>query len=187
MQRLPATTYLVILLISVIFSGCHGGRRVSKNDRIENNFQAYLQEVEKPDYAEYSKKLGYQLNGNENKHLLKEIISWLGTPYRYGGSTRKGADCSGFIGEVYKAVYGINLFRSTSDMVKNGRRINNKNRLEEGDLIFFRISGRRISHVGLYISKGHFAHASSSRGVVVDHLDTKYYKDRYAFGGRVKK
>ncbi len=187
MQRFSLIRCIIVLFIISLFFGCHSHKKTGRGDRIDQNFEAYLNEVEKSNYSEYSKILGYPLNGNEDIKLLNEIISWLGTPYLYGGKTRKGTDCSGFVGEVYRVVYGINLYRSTVDMVKNGRKINNKNRLEEGDLVFFRISGRKISHVGIYISKGHFAHASSSRGVMINHLDQKYYKDRYAFGGRIKK
>jgi murein DD-endopeptidase / murein LD-carboxypeptidase len=184
-QNKYSITIISLLFVFLIFHGCKSTKQSRKQDRISDNFELYLSVSEKGSYREYSQKFGYTLNGNENEKLLKEIISWLGTPYLYGGATRRGADCSGFAKEVYKAVYGIDLFRSTSDMVKNGRRINNKSRLQEGDLVFFRISGRNISHVGIYISNGYFAHASTSRGVVVDNLEQKYYADRFAFGGRV--
>ncbi len=137
-------------------------------------------------YADYSRKLGYTLNGNENPDLLREIVSWLGTPYRYGGTSRSGADCSGFALQVYKEVYGINLARVTANMAQHSTRVNRRN-LREGDLVFFRISGRKISHVGIYISNNKFAHASTSRGVIISDLDENYYNDRFAFGGRVRR
>ena len=138
-------------------------------------------------YPKYSQKLGYQLNGTENRELIQEVASWLGTPYKYGGSTKAGADCSGFVQSIYKKVYGIDLARVSASMAQNSQRVNNPSRLREGDLVFFRISGRRISHVGIYISNNKFIHASTSRGVIVNDLDESYYKQRFAFGGRVRK
>ena len=135
-------------------------------------------------YAEHSRLLGYQLNGNENPVLLREIVGWLGTPYRFGGKTKSGADCSGFAKVVYREVYGINLERVTVNMAQNSRRVSKRN-LQEGDLVFFRINGRRISHVGIYLSNNKFIHASTSRGVVINDLDENYYSSRFAFGGRV--
>lgn len=135
-------------------------------------------------YTEYSRILGYSLNGNENPELLREVAGWLGTPYRFGGTTKAGADCSGFAKVVYLKVYGINLERVTVNMAQNSRRISKRN-LREGDLVFFRINGRRISHVGIYLSNNKFIHASTSRGVIVSDLDENYYSRNFAFGGRV--
>ena len=137
-------------------------------------------------YTEYSRILGYSLNGNENPDLLREVAGWLGTPYRYGGTTKAGADCSGFAKAVYLEVYGINLERVTVNMAQNSRRISKRN-LREGDLVFFRINGRRISHVGIYLSNNKFIHASTSRGVIVNDLDENYYSRNFAFGGRVQR
>lgn len=135
-------------------------------------------------YDEYSGIMGYSLNGTENPELLREVAGWLGTPYQYGGTTKAGADCSGFAKEVYLDVYGINLERVTVNMAQSSRRISKRN-LREGDLVFFRINGRRISHVGIYLSNNKFIHASTSRGVIVSDLDENYYSRNFAFGGRV--
>ncbi len=137
-------------------------------------------------YQQKSKVLGYNLNGNENPALLKEVKKWLGTPYLYGGNTLSGADCSGFVGMVYKQVYNISLDRITINMAQNTRRVN-KRHLQEGDLVFFSINSRRVSHVGIYLSNNRFVHASSSRGVVVDSLDNDYFSRHFAFGGRIRK
>ncbi|MFN3554388.1 MAG: C40 family peptidase [Bacteroidales bacterium] len=137
-------------------------------------------------YTEHSRLLGYTLNGNENPALIREVASWMGTPYRAGGTTRAGADCSGFVKMVYRAVYNIDLDRVTVHMAQNSSRVNKRN-LREGDLVFFRINGRKISHVGIYLSNNKFIHASTSRGVMVNDLDEAYYSQRFAFGGRVRR
>ncbi len=134
---------------------------------------------------QYSRRLGMPLSGNENPLLVREVASWMGTPYRYGGNTRAGADCSGFVWSVYREVYNHQLPRTTRSMFTETRRIR-KHRLREGDLVFFRMKGRKASHVGIYLGNGHFAHASTSRGVIVNELNESYYLRRFTRGGRVR-
>ncbi|MBN1252105.1 MAG: C40 family peptidase [Bacteroidales bacterium] len=135
-------------------------------------------------YAIYSQKLGVQLNGNEDKKFIKAISDWKGTPYRYGGTSRKGTDCSGFVSSIYKEVYNKNLHRNSLDMLKDVKKISKKN-LKTGDLIFFKTSGKKVSHVGIYIADNKFIHAAS-KGVVINDLDQEYYKKAYYKSGKVK-
>jgi cell wall-associated NlpC family hydrolase len=113
------------------------------------------------------------------------IASFLGTPYVWGGRTRRGTDCSGFTQSVF-AELGIELPRNSRSQWKVGRAVKYK-QLRKGDLVFFRTIGNRISHVGIFTKPaGHeFVHASSSRGVVRSNLESKYYKKRYAGARRV--
>jgi len=137
-------------------------------------------------YESFSTKFGYQLSGTENVDFLKEVDEWLGTPYKYGSRIKqKGTDCSGFVGSVYLNVYGITLSRMSSAMYNDVKPIKKEN-LQEGDIIFFKINGKTISHVGIYISNNKFAHASVKRGVVINDLDEEYYKKRFFTGGRVE-
>lgn len=135
-------------------------------------------------YRVQSQKFGYQLNGNENPELLKEIDAWLGIPYKFGGNNMQGVDCSGLAAHIYRTVYNIDLERVTVNMAQRTRRINQR-QLREGDLVFFKINRRKVSHVGIYISNGRFVHASTSRGVIISSLGEDYYRRRFAFGGRV--
>lgn len=184
--------YLFFFLMVLLFSGCTylretpSYREAELQERREARERARAQPApaEASFYEEYSHRLGYTLNGNENPDLLREVASWLGTPYRYGGTTKRGADCSGFAKAVYREVYGINLERVTVNMAQNSRRVNKRN-LREGDLVFFRINSRRISHVGIYLSNNKFVHASTSRGVIVSDLGEDYYSRNFAFGGQV--
>lgn len=117
--------------------------------------------------------------------LFNEIDEWLGTPYRHGKSEKNtGTDCSGFTMEIYKTVFGIELNRSSLAQVANTVEID-KEELQIGDLIFFNIRGNRISHVGIYIGNNKFAHATLSRGVMINDLDESYYAKRYERSGRV--
>jgi len=137
-------------------------------------------------YSEHSKKLGYELTGSENQKLIAFVADWMGTPYRYGGSSKNGTDCSGFILMLYREVYGIDLARSSYDIARNSQKIK-KHQLKEGDLVFFKTSGNRISHVGIYLSNNKFAHASTSRGVTVNDLSENYYLRTFAMAGRIAK
>lgn len=134
----------------------------------------------------YSEKWKIPLSGKEEISLLKEIDSWLGVPYRNGGTTKAGVDCSGFVLEVYKKVYQLDLHRRSADIWQNSSPVK-KQDLRAGDLVFFKINFRQISHVGIYLNDTYFAHASSSRGVIIESLNVKYWNDRFDRGGRIIK
>jgi hypothetical protein len=136
-------------------------------------------------YSEHSKKLGVQLQGNEPKEIIRTSAQWLGTPYKYGGNSRSGIDCSAFVGTVYKNALDITLPRSSSAIAKSLNSVN-RNHLQCGDVVFFTNKEKRVSHVGIYLSDNKFVHASSSGGVSVSSLDNSYWSTFYAGAGRVK-
>lgn len=136
-------------------------------------------------YKKYSKKLGVELTGKEDKKFIEAIVGWLGTPYVYGGNSKKGTDCSGFIQTLYKDIYNISLYRATADLVKNCDLINKKD-IKTGDLVFFKINSDKVSHVGIFLGNGKFVHASSSKGVIVSDLKDNYYAKYFYSGGRIK-
>lgn len=119
--------------------------------------------------------------------LVKTARSWIGTPYRYGGHSKKGTDCSGFLMEVYRDAVGIKLPRSSRDQHDFCTKVG-KDKLIVGDLLFFssRSSKGKVSHVGMYIGNNEMIHASSSRGVIVSNIDEKYYVTHYRNSGRVQ-
>ena len=123
--------------------------------------------------------------------ILREAGTYLGTPYKMGGVTRSGIDCSAFVLSVFDTAAGVSLPRVSSEQAEEGERVERAN-LEKGDLLFFQTAGRRISHVGIVheiTPEGEikFIHASTSKGVVISSLNERYWGARYRFAKRVLK
>lgn len=121
--------------------------------------------------------------------ILNHGLSLVGTRYRFGGSSVKsGFDCSGFIGYLFREELGMQLPRSTRDMINIDAPLVDRTELEPGDLVFFSTAGRgRVSHAGIYLGDDQFIHSSSSRsgGVRVDSLDDRYWKRTFIEAKRV--
>lgn len=120
--------------------------------------------------------------------ILEEAETYLGTPYRYGGTTRRGIDCSAFVLSVFGAAAGLSLPRVAASQAQEGESVD-RGDLQKGDLIFFS-HGRRISHVGIVESvteEGEikFIHAATSKGVMVSSLNDSYWGPKFRFAKRV--
>jgi cell wall-associated NlpC family hydrolase len=112
------------------------------------------------------------------ERLVRQARAYVGVPYRYGGMSRSGMDCSGLVVLLFREACGIRLPHSTGRLWRTGTAIPLRS-MTAGDLVFFRISRESIpSHVGVYLGRGRFIHASSSRGVVISKLSEDYYKRR---------
>jgi len=119
--------------------------------------------------------------------MLMEIIKYLNTPYKYGGNSLNGIDCSAFTQSVYKNSWLIDLNRSAREQFQQGEVIENREDLKFGDLVFFNTRRRvKPGHVGIYIGDHLFAHASSKIGVTVSSLDYDYYNKRYMGARRIE-
>ncbi len=115
--------------------------------------------------------------------LRKKIDDVVGTPYRWGGTTTSGFDCSGFILYIFKQ-YDTKLPRTSNSQSKIGTKVD-KGELRPGDLVFFNTNGKGVSHAGIYVGDGQFAHSSSSKGVRISKLSDTYYSKRYVTARRV--
>jgi len=123
---------------------------------------------------------GYNAAGR----LSTEIKRYLGVRYRYGGADRNGVDCSGLIFRVFINALNLRLPRTAAELAEIGQSIS-KSQLRFGDLVFFSESAKKVTHVGIYVGKGKFVHASSSSGVIISRLSQRYYRQRYQQSRRV--
>ncbi len=124
------------------------------------------------------------LTTNDYIRLAAILQSYLGRPYRGRSLFLPGIDCSLFVREAFKQFNGTELPRTVDGQYRMGREIAYR-RLLFGDLVFFRTEKHRVSHVGVYVGRGQFIHASTSRGVVITDLNDKYWAKRYAGARRV--
>lgn len=122
----------------------------------------------------------------DDKALFEVLTTWMGVPYKYGGTTRSGVDCSAFVGAVYKERYKVTLHRTANDMQQDVTFVG-RNQLQQGDILFFTNSNGKVAHVGLYLKDATFVHASTSSGVILSRFDTGYWSKRLYRCGRVKK
>lgn len=121
----------------------------------------------------------------EGDPLFDFITEWWRTPYRYGGSTKRGVDCSAFTGKLAKEVYDVNLPRTASEQYKKTFRVK-KSELKDGDLVFFRNNIKSGWHVGVYLSDGWFVHSKSRTGVTFSNINEGYYRKVFYGAGRIK-
>jgi lipoprotein Spr len=120
----------------------------------------------------------------EEKELQKFVEEWYGTPHRMGGTTKKGVDCSGFVIVAYREVFEKDFKGRRAEDIFAEMEVIKWEEMQKGDLVFFKVQGRRIDHVGVYLGGGNFAHASSSKGVMISALNNPYWSKRYFNAGR---
>ena len=125
----------------------------------------------------------------DERHILVKVAkSFVGAPYKLGGNTVKGLDCSAFVKKIFE-IFDVDLPRTAREQYLAGKRIE-KEELAVGDLVFFKTRpGKQYpTHVGIYIGEGKFIHASSHRksGVRIDSLDTPFYRRTYVGAVRIK-
>ena len=154
-----------------------------------NKMPDNLTDVEKANWLQlkYSIQMDIAVEEMNNISLLQKIDEWWGTPYLYGGSSKRGVDCSYFTLDVMNAIYNTNLKRTAAEQYTQSEKIDWTD-LKEGDLIFFKTdASRSITHVGIYMTNNKFVHASTSQGVTISDLSEPYWQKRLYSLGRVPK
>jgi len=109
--------------------------------------------------------------------ISQEYEKWSGVPYKYGGRTLNGIDCSSLIQIIYEDAFGLEIPRTTNNQALIGHKIDKKSS-REGDLVFFK-TGSKIRHSGIIIKKDKFVHSSSKHGVIISSLNNPYWKEKY--------
>jgi cell wall-associated NlpC family hydrolase len=122
-----------------------------------------------------------------NESLVSKAKSLLGIPYKFGGTTKSGFDCSGFLNYIFKS-QKVSLPRTANDMYHRGTPVS-RSQLRTGDLVFFKTSSRSaVTHAGMYIGNGKFIHSSTSNGVSISSINDRYYwGSRYVGAKRILK
>ena len=182
---------LVPLALVTLLFGCAAHSPVSQQapqQQVRNSATAqssvlYQEEVAtENELADFADGKSYKLPVLADS-ILERGMSLIGTRYRFGGTSEAGFDCSGFIGYLFREEAGMNLPRSTREMINVDAPLVSRNNLKPGDLLFFATNGRRgrVSHAGIYLGDDQFIHSSSrkSGGVRVDSLGDSYWSKTF--------
>jgi len=142
------------LVVALLLAGCSSHRAPPPNARLSDSIMVIA-------------------------NLNDQLQHWRGTPYRYGGMSRGGIDCSGFVLMTFRERFDLSLPRETRQQAEIGTEIN-KDELLPGDLVFFKTgAGESGLHVGIYDTDNQFIHASTSRGVMRSSLDNVYWRKNF--------
>ncbi len=109
--------------------------------------------------------------------LMAQFKQWRGTPYRLGGNSREGIDCSAFVQQTFSSRFNMQVPRTTAEQVRLGVEVDRRE-IQVGDLVFFR-TGYSTRHVGFYLGGGRFLHASTTVGVTINSLDDLYWRKTF--------
>ena len=130
-----------------------------------------------------SKVVSLKNSKSVKRQLYSQYKEWKGVRYKANGLSKKGIDCSGFVHLTFRDKLGRKIPRTTSQLSRLGSKISRK-QLRAGDLVFFK-TGIKIRHVGIYVEKGKFLHASTSKGVIISRLDNVYWQKHFWHARRI--
>lgn len=173
---------LIIFLVLVLLSGCQSYPRYRSGE--SKPPQPKNSNTPKNERLKRTNNIGKRANTADLIELGRIIQSYLGTPYKGRSQYQKGIDCSQFTGQVFKKFNKTVLPRTVKKQFETGLK-KSRRELKFGDLVFFRINGRAISHVGIYVGYNEFVHASLSSGVRISNIKKDYWKERFVGGRRI--
>ncbi|MBM4158131.1 MAG: NlpC/P60 family protein [Ignavibacteria bacterium] len=192
---------LLLLLIAAIISGCTGGyesvtKQTPQNKSDSKDLYASKTMTNKLTLNDrnlecLSSSLAGFINSSVTKsdavtdEVMYKVIEYLNTPYLWGGTSKRGIDCSGFVQAVMYQSLGIKLPRTSYEQSNVGTDVS-VSELSFGDLLFFDTMNKgRVSHVGIYLSDGYFVHSGSRTGVIVTSLNNEPYSRVFIKAKRV--
>ena len=185
----PPMRYATLLFtcLTLLLTGCAGRAPVDPESNPETPATARAKQKASPGSAPPDLQSQQELDA-----LVAEVMSeapplrvsleaqhedWKGVPYRYGGLSPRGVDCSGFVYLTFLSRLGMEVPRTTTELLQSGEKVK-RDEIQVGDLVFFR-TGPGNRHVGIYMGNGDFLHASSSQGVMTSSLGNPYWRQRY--------
>lgn len=170
--------FIILLSFTIATSSCRTTKNttttVKENSSLKNKIQ-----------SKYATILGVEEESISNIKLYSFVDEWVGVPYKYGGKSKEGVDCSDFTVILCKNVYNKTIEVPASKIYSQCNPIELKD-IKEGDLVFFKIEGNKISHVGVYLQNNKFIHASTKKGVIINDLNEAYYKKYFYKAARIK-
>lgn len=152
----------------------------------QKTFEGFSVEKASGLQLKYSILMDTEVELVQNIPLFEAIDEWFGTRYVYGGTSKKGIDCSAFVQMMFSTVLGIALPRTAREQYGATRQMQEDEELMEGDLVFFNTTGG-VSHVGMYLQNNKFVHSATSGGVMISDLSENYWAKRFIGAGRYQK
>lgn len=180
---------LFLILTALTIASCSTKRHISKQNtnkaiHIETKEKIEIQENKQQLSSTHNLKTQNPKKKTSAKHKLETHYNkYQAVPYKYGGTSIKGFDCSGFVQFTYKNIFNIKLPRTTRLMLKEGTAIK-KTQLKIGDLVLFRTS-KRYRHVGIFMGENLFMHVSTKKGLMKSSLNNPYWLKRYLSSRRI--
>lgn len=162
LMRMPWTALLVCAL-ALLIHGCASVQEVPGDALVLEDGTVFV-----GDAAD---------RGMVQQALLAQFREWRGTPYKLGGNSKAGIDCSAFVQQTLSSHFNVDAPRTTTQQVQMGEAVDREN-LKVGDLLFFR-TGYTTNHVGFYLGGGQFLHASTKVGVTISKLDDLYWRKTF--------
>ncbi len=164
------------VLVFAFFVSCHGSKKTTTSTEVATT------KVSDVKIKTVATALGVSEKEIRDKKLYQFVEEWYGVPYKYGGCSKNGTDCSCLTINLYSSVYKKQLPRNADDMAKACDKVSER-KADEGDMVFFKINSKTVSHVGVILKNNKFVHASTSKGVLISDLNEAYYKKYfYCYG-----
>lgn len=168
----------ILFILTILFSISFGAKANDPELYCYFEEQAMANHFSYEHFVNFYRDRNLSLENIQNPELYLLAYEWYKTPYRYGGSTKNGIDCSSYVSLLYNQAFELPVDGNSRELYEIGEPVEYAD-LREGDLIFFKINSSRITHVGVYLQNGKFTHASSSKGVMISDLNESYWSKYY--------
>lgn len=176
--------HILIVGVLILFFHCHSTKKTVKHGETKGKTEVSSAKSNNA-VKNIAAIVGVSESEIKGKKLYEFAGDWYGVPYKYGGCDKKGTDCSCLTINLYKEVYKVTLPRTADEMMKHCNKLSSS-KANEGDLVFFKIGTKTVSHVGVLLKNNKFIHASTQKGVIINDINEPYYKKYFYCYGRVK-